>query len=82
MSPSISTFWDVNNDPLAQAKKQAALLNCPNKTSRQIADCLMQKGAQEIASTYGDMLVNTLFILFLNLKVAHEYILAGLVQSE
>lgn len=58
MSPSINTFWDVNGDPLAQAKKQATVLNCPNNTSRQIVDCLMQKGAQEIASTYGDMLVN------------------------
>ncbi|XP_023726254.1 esterase FE4 isoform X2 [Cryptotermes secundus] len=56
MSPSINTFWDVNGDPLTQAKKQAAVLNCPNNTSRQIIDCLMQKSAQEIASTYGDML--------------------------
>jgi hypothetical protein len=58
MSPSINTFWDVNGDPLSQAKKQAAVLNCPHNTSRQIIDCLMQKGAQEIASTYGDILVN------------------------
>lgn len=63
MSPSINTFWDVNGDPLTQAKKQAAVLNCPNNTSRQIIDCLMQKGAQEIASTYGDMLVNNFLSL-------------------
>jgi hypothetical protein len=64
MSPSINTFWDVNGDPLTQAKKQAAILNCPNNTSRQIIECLMQKGAQEIASTYGDMLVSNFLSLF------------------
>lgn len=70
MSPSINTFWDVNGDPLTQAKKQAAVLNCPNNTSRQIIDCLMQKSAQEIASTYGDMLVNNFLSFFLSLLCA------------
>ncbi|XP_069695016.1 esterase FE4-like [Periplaneta americana] len=56
MSPSINTFWDLNNNPMDQAKRQAALLNCPQDTSKQIADCLRGKKAQDIASTFNGML--------------------------
>ncbi|KAJ4445588.1 hypothetical protein ANN_12269 [Periplaneta americana] len=56
MSPSINTFWDLNNNPMHQAKRQAALLNCPQDTSKQISDCLRGKKAQDIASTFNGML--------------------------
>ncbi|PSN44657.1 hypothetical protein C0J52_15734 [Blattella germanica] len=57
LSGGLNTFWEVKSDPLAQAKKQAALLNCPTKTSQQIADCLRKKSAEEIVATYQDMLI-------------------------
>ncbi|KAJ9585488.1 hypothetical protein L9F63_002689, partial [Diploptera punctata] len=57
MSMGVNTLWDVTKDPVTQAKKQAALLNCPNDTSVEIAECLRGKGDQEIASTYFDMLI-------------------------
>ena len=57
MSMGLNTKWDIRSDPLAQAKKQAGLLNCPNDTSTHIFDCLRKKDAQEIASTFFSMTV-------------------------
>ena len=67
-SMGLNTLWDINQNPLAQAKKQATVLNCPNDTSIQIVDCLRKKDAQEIADTFVDMYVSTIF------KVINMYI--------
>ncbi|PNF14266.1 hypothetical protein B7P43_G07079 [Cryptotermes secundus] len=48
-SSFLDSFFEKNR--LAFAKKQSALLNCPTYTSQEIKDCLMKKGAQEIASS-------------------------------
>jgi hypothetical protein len=45
---------------LSLAKRQAALLNCPSDSSQQIKDCLMNKEAQEIASSWNGLKVSTL----------------------
>ena len=61
-SLGMTTFWGIKINPLKQAKKQAAILNCPNDTSTQIVECLKKKDAQEIANTFIDMLVSNLVI--------------------
>nr|ABN05619.1 female neotenic-specific protein 1 [Cryptotermes secundus] len=48
-SSFLDSFFEKNR--LAFAKKQSALLNCPTYTSQEVKDCLMKKGAQEIASS-------------------------------
>ncbi|XP_063220824.1 esterase E4-like [Bacillus rossius redtenbacheri] len=55
MSGSINTFWNVDGDPMRLARRQSALLGCPSNSSTGIRDCLLQKGAQEIASTFSGM---------------------------
>jgi hypothetical protein len=56
-SSFLDAFFEKNRLPLA--KRQAALLNCPTYTSQEIKDCLMKKGAQEIASSLNSLTVST-----------------------
>jgi hypothetical protein len=64
MSGSSFPVESLAKNPLALAKKQAALLNCPTDTSQHIKDCLMKKDAQEIASSLGGLAVSTIRNLF------------------
>ncbi|XP_047107794.1 esterase E4-like [Schistocerca piceifrons] len=49
MSASIDTMWDIDRDPVVRARKHAELVGCPTGTSQQIADCMREKTAEEIA---------------------------------
>jgi hypothetical protein len=54
----LDAFFDRNS--LSLAKRQAALLNCPADSSRQLKNCLMKKDAQEIASSLSGLTVSTI----------------------
>jgi hypothetical protein len=55
-SSFLDAFFEKIRLPFA--RRQAALLNCPTYTSQEIKDCLMKKGAQEIASSLNRLAVS------------------------
>lgn len=57
-SSFLDSFFEKNR--LTFAKRQAAVLNCTTYTSQEIKDCVMKKGAQEIASSLNRLHVSTI----------------------
>ena len=66
----LNSLWDVKQNPLSQAKRQAAIFNCPTDSSKQIADCLRTKDAHNIANTYENMLVSKFDATVTSIKIA------------